>query len=171
VQSTWTYFNIYKFNWSKALIGSSLGFVDIMVAIVQGGLIRVIIPKLGQHRSVYVGLLFYSLGMLLFAFATSTWMMFAFLVPYAMGGIAGPAIQGIISSQVPANEQGELQGGLTSLMSATTIIGPPIMTGLFAWFTRANAPIIFPGAAFLAGALLTLVSSLLAYRSFKRERV
>ncbi len=169
VQSVWTYYNMYKFKWSEALIGYSLGFVGVMIAIVQGGLIRVIIPKLGQQISVYVGLLLYSLGLLLFAFASSSWMMFAFLVPYAFGGIAGPAIQGIISAQVPANEQGELQGGLTSLMSATTIVGPPIMTGLFAYFTKAGTPLLFPGAPFLAGAVLTLLSAGLAYRSFKRE--
>jgi MFS transporter, DHA1 family, tetracycline resistance protein len=171
VQSVWTYYNIYKFNWSQALMGASLGFVGVMIAVVQGGLIRVIIPKIGQQRSVYTGLLLYSLGFLLFAFASSGWMMFAFLVPYALGGIAGPAIQGIISTQVPANEQGELQGSLTSLMSATTIIGPPIMTGLFAYFTKAGTPVLFPGAPFLAGAVLTLVSALLAYRSFKRGKV
>lgn len=171
VQSTWTYFNMYKFNWSKALVGYSLGFVGITVAIVQGGLIRIIIPKIGQHRSVYTGLLFTSLGFLLFAFAAKGWMMFAFMIPYALGGISGPAIQGIISTQVPANEQGELQGGLTSLMSATTIIGPPIMTGLFAYFTKPGAPLLFPGAPFLAGALLSLLSALLAYRTFKKEKV
>ena len=171
VQSTWTYFNMYKFNWGTALVGYSLGFVGLMIAIVQGGLIRIIIPKIGQQRSVYVGLLFYSLGFLLFAFASQSWMMFAFMVPYALGGIAGPAIQGIISAQVPPNEQGELQGGLTSLMSATTIIGPPIMTGHFAYFTKAGTPLLFPGAPFLTGAVLTLISAGLAYKSFKREKV
>jgi DHA1 family tetracycline resistance protein-like MFS transporter len=171
VQSTWTYFTMYKFSWSKAMVGYSLGFVGLMIAIVQGGLIRIIIPKLGQHKSVYIGLLLYSLGFILFAFATKGWMMFAFLVPYAFGGIAGPAIQGIISTQVPPNEQGELQGGLTSLMSATTIIGPPLMTWLFAWFTKSSAPVLFPGAPFVLGALLTLVSALLAYRTFKRQHI
>jgi DHA1 family tetracycline resistance protein-like MFS transporter len=149
----------------------SLGFVGVTVAIVQGGLIRIIIPKIGQHRSVYTGLLFTSLGFLLFAFAAKGWMMFAFMIPYALGGISGPAIQGIISTQVPANEQGELQGGLTSLMSATTIIGPPIMTGLFAYFTKPGTPLLFPGAPFLAGALLSLLSAMLAYRTFKKEKV
>jgi DHA1 family tetracycline resistance protein-like MFS transporter len=171
VQSTWTYFTMYKFDWSKAMVGASLGFVGLMIAIVQGGFIRIIIPKLGQHKSVYIGLLMYSLGYILFAFATRGWMMFAFLVPYAFGGIAGPAIQGIISTQVPPNEQGELQGGLTSLMSATTIIGPPLMTWLFAWFTKPSTPYLFPGAPFVLGALLTFASSLLAYKSFKKEHI
>ena len=90
--------------------------------------------------------------------------MFVFLVPYCLGGIAGPALQGIISGGVPPNEQGELQGGLTSLVSATSVVGPPLMTQLFAYFTSSAAPVYFPGAPFLLGAVLTLISLLLAIR-------
>lgn len=168
VQSTWTYYNMEKFNWTPQLVGYSLTFVGIMIAIVQGGLIRIIIPKLGQHKSVYIGLILYSVGFLLFGFATQGWMMYLFMIPYAFGGIAGPSIQGIISSHIPPNEQGELQGALTSLMSATSIIGPPIMTTLFAYFTSTNAPFIFPGAPFLTGAILTFISAYMSWRSFKK---
>jgi len=171
VQSTWAYYTMYKFTWSKAMVGYSLGFVGLMIAIVQGGLIRFIIPKFGQEKSVYFGLLLYSVGNLLFGLANAGWMMFAFLIPYALGGIAGPAIQGIMSTQVPPNEQGELQGGLTSIMSATAIVGPPVMTWLFAWFTKKSSPVQFPGAPFILAALLTLVSAILAYRSFKKGKV
>ena len=167
VQSTWTFYNIEKFGWSKQLIGYSLGFVGLMIALVQGGLIRIIIPRWGNEKSVYIGLLFYSLGFLLYGFATASWMMFAFTVIYCMGGITGPALQGIISSAVPPNEQGELQGALTSLMSATSIIGPPLMTNLFAVFTSPQAPVYVPGAPFLMAALLVMISSMLAYKSLK----
>jgi DHA1 family tetracycline resistance protein-like MFS transporter len=160
VQSNWTYFTMLKFKWSEAMVGYSLGFVGIMIAIVQGGLIRVTIPKLGQKNSVYAGLGLYAAGLALFAFAGAGWMMFAILIPYALGGICGPALQGIISQQVPMNEQGELQGALTSLMSLTTIGGPLIMNYLFAFFTNENAPVYFPGAPFILGALLTLLSIL-----------
>lgn len=166
-QSTWTYFTMERFNWSEALVGYSLGAIGVLVALVQGGLIRIVNPWLGQKRSVYAGLMFYAIGFFLFAFATKGWMMFAILVPYCLGGIAGPALQGIISGQVPSNEQGELQGALTSLMSLTSIIGPPFMTNLFAYFTSNNAPFYFPGAAFFAGAILTIISTLLAMRSLQ----
>jgi DHA1 family tetracycline resistance protein-like MFS transporter len=132
---------------------------------VQGGLIRVINPKLGQKRSVYFGLILFGVGLLLFAFASQGWMMYAFLIPYCLGGIAGPALQSIISGQVPANEQGELQGGLTSLLSLTSIIGPLLMTNLFAYFTKSGAPFYFPGAPFVMGALLIAVGILLAMKS------
>ncbi|MFM6976011.1 MAG: TCR/Tet family MFS transporter [Sphingobacteriaceae bacterium] len=165
IQSVWTFYNMYKFNWNEALVGYSLGFIGLLIAIVQGGLIRFIIPKLGQEKSLYVGLALYSLGYLLFAFAGNSWMMFVFMIPYSLGGIAGPALQGIISSQVPANEQGELQGALTSMMSLTSIFGPLLMTHLFAQFTGPDAWIEFPGAPFLTGSVFLLFSSIWAYRS------
>ncbi len=169
VQSTWTYFTIFKFNWSPSMVGYSLGAVGVLVALVQGGLIRVAIPKLGQNNAVYIGMILYMIGFVLFAFASQTWMMFVFLIPYCLGGIAGPAIQGIISGQVNANEQGELQGALTSLMSITSIIGPPLMTNLFTFFSRPEAPIQFSGAAFIAGAILTFISLILAYRTLSKN--
>lgn len=167
VQSTWTFINIEKFNWSTSMIGISLTVVGVLVAVVQGGLIRFINPKLGNEKSIYVGFVLYAAGLFLFAFASKSWMMFAFLVPYCLGGIAGPALQAIMSGNVPQNEQGELQGALTSLMSVTAIIGPLFMTNLFAWFTRPGASIKFAGAPFLAGAVLMLISALIAFRTMK----
>lgn len=165
VQSNWSYFNIERFGWSPKMIGISLGIVGLLVGGVQGGLVRVINPRIGNEKSIYVGLGLYALGLLLFAFATEGWMMFVFLIPYCLGGIAGPALQSIISGHVPPNEQGELQGALTSLMSATSIVGPLVMTNLFAYFTHKEAPAYFPGAAFFLGALLMIASTYYAYKA------
>ncbi|MBX0289342.1 TCR/Tet family MFS transporter [Hymenobacter sp. HSC-4F20] len=164
-QSTWSYYVIEKFKWDEAWVGYSLAALGLLVAVVQGLLIRRINPLLGPKRSVFLGMLLYAVGFVLFAFASKGWMMFAFLVPYCLGGIAGPALQGIISGQVPPNEQGELQGALTSLMSVTSIVGPPLMTNLFSYYTGPKAPIYFPGAPFVLGAVLILVSLLLLTRS------
>jgi len=171
LQSTWAYYGMEKFNWNEAWVGYSLGFIGLMIGIVQVGVIRWAIPKFGQEKSLYIGLLFYSLGLFLFAFATNGWMMFAFIVPYALGGIAGPALQSIISGFAPANEQGEIQGALTSLMSATTIFAPPLMTGLFAYFTSKSAPFLFPGAPFLLSAILVLISVFFAAKSLKKTHL
>lgn len=171
VQSTWTFINIEKFQWTEAMIGYSLGMVGLLVAIVQGGLMRFINPLLGNEKSVYIGLTLYALGLLLFAFASQTWMMFVFLVPYCLGGIAGPALQSIISGQVPSNQQGELQGALTSLMSVTSIVGPLVMTHLFAYFTKNSAPVHFAGAPFLLGAVLMLVSAVISYYVLHASKV
>ncbi len=170
VQSVWTYYTMYKFNWNETLVGISLGVVGFLIALVQGGLIRFINPKLGNERSIWIGLLFYSAGLFLFAFATKGWMMFAFLVPYCLGGIAGPALQGYMSNSVPANEQGNLQGGLTSLMSLSSVFGPWLMTWVFHYFTAPKAPFQFPGAPYAIGAILMLLSAILAVLSFKRNK-
>lgn len=170
VQSNWSYFTMYQFKWDKGTVGNSLSLVGLLVAIVQGGLIRVVNPKLGNEKSIYIGLCLYALGMLLFAFAAQSWMMFAFLIPYCLGGIATPALQSVISGHVPSNEQGELQGALTSLMSATAIIGPLLMTNLFYFFTKSGNPIHFPGVSFLLGALLMLGSAIVAYMTLRSEK-
>lgn len=168
-QSTRTFYTIEKFGWNEQWVGYSLGFVGLMVAIVQGGLIRIVIPKLGQKRSVFVGLTFYTIGFFLFAIATKGWMMFLFVVPFAMGGFAGPALQSIITSAVPANEQGELQGALTSLISLTSIFGPLMMTNLFSVFSAPDAPVYFPGAPFMMGALLSLLSIYFSMRTLTKH--
>lgn len=170
VQTTWSYFTIERFKWDAKMIGYSLGVIGVCIMIVQGLLVRAVVPKLGQEKSVYIGLAFYTLGFVLFAYASTTWMMFAFTAIYCLGGIAGPSIQGLISIHVPANEQGELQGALASLMSATSVIGPLLMTNIFAYFTAKTAPIYFPGAPFLLGAFLTFISTILAYRSLRVEK-
>ena len=167
-QSVWTFYSILKFHWGKKLIGYSLGAIGVGALIVQGGLVRVLIPKLGARRAVTLGLLFYVASFVLFAFASQGWMMFAITGLYCLGGLAGPALQGSISGQVPPSEQGELQGALTSLISATGIVGPLLMTTLFAWFTRPGAPLRFPGMPFLTGAGLTLVALLVAAGPLRR---
>lgn len=169
VQSAWSFFTMEAFQWTEAMVGYSLGVVGLLVAIVQGGLIRIITPRIGQKKSVYYGMALYALGFILFALATEGWMLYVFLIPYCLGGIAGPALQGIISNQVPPNEQGELQGALTSLMSATSIIGPPLMTNLFHYFTGPSAPMYFPGAIFILGAMLTLLSLIFVARNLRHH--
>ena len=170
VQSNWSFFTIYRFKWSPGMVGLSLAVVGLLVGAVQGGLNRVINPRLGNEKSIYTGLLLYVLGLVLFAFASQGWMMFAFLVPYCLGGISGPALQATISEHVPRNEQGELQGALTSLMSLTTIIGPLMMNNLFLWFTKDSAPFHFPGISFVLGAIFMLIGAIIAYNVLSKER-
>jgi DHA1 family tetracycline resistance protein-like MFS transporter len=170
VQSTWSFFTMYRFDWPPRTVGLSLGLAGVMVGLVQGILIRRINPWLGNRRSVYTGLLFYAVGLFLFSVASQGWMMFAILVPYAFGGISGPAMQAIMAGEVAPNAQGELQAGITSLVSLTQIIGPVLMTGLFERFTRVDAPFAFPGGAFLCGAVLLLCSVWMAYLTLEKNK-
>jgi len=164
-QSTWTYITMLKFDWNETMVGYSLAFVGLSIGIVQGGLIRIVIPKTGEVKAIFIGFAFYLAGFILFAFASRGWMMFAFMVPYALGGLAMPAVQGIISNKVPASEQGEIQGVLTSLISLTAIIGPLVMTNLFYYFTQERAPVYFPGMPFMFGAVLTIVCLIIAIKA------
>lgn len=170
-QSTWTYYTMEKFQWNEKWVGYSIAFVGVSVAIVQGGLMKYALKILGTKNAIYTGLLLYVLGFTLFSFAAYGWMMFAFMIPYALAGIAGPAMQGVISQQVPSNEQGELQGALTSLISVTSVIGPLVMTGLFSYFTAATTAIYFPGAPFMMGAILTLISFLFSMISLRKLKL
>lgn len=170
VQSNWNFFTEYRFHWNSTMVGISLAVVGVLVGAVQAGLTRVIVPKIGNEKSIYLGLSLYTLGLVLFAFATEGWMMFAFLVPYCLGGICGPSLQSVISGHVPPNQQGELQGALTGLMSLTTIIGPLLMNNVFAYFTSGKAPFHFPGIHFLIGAVCMLLAVIIANRVLNREK-
>lgn len=168
-QSTWTYFTMEKFGWDEKWVGYSLAFVGVMAALVQGGLTRTIIPRLGNTKSIYWGLSAYGISFFMYAFANQGWMLFAITILAALGGIATPALQAIMSNEVPANEQGELRGALTSLMSLTAVVGPVMMTSLFAYFTTSAAPVVFPGAPFAMGGVLTLLSLVLVKQILSRK--
>ncbi len=170
VQSTWSFFNIERFSWSESQIGISLGIVGVMVVIVNGFMIERVIRRFGIYRAILISSVLMGFGNLMFAFASSSWMMYLFMVPYILGGICEPAVQSLISNKVPDNEQGEIQGALTGLISLSSIIGPPVMTNLFSFFTNDNAPFYFPGAAFLLGSIITVVSTLLLIPALRRLR-
>lgn len=167
--STWSFFTMKEFNWTPAQVGYSLAFVGLMIAFVQGFLTRKVNPKIGDQRSVVIGLFFYAFGFLLFAFASQGWMMYAFMIPFGLGGIAGPSLQSLISQQVGPSNQGELQGGLTSLQAITTILGPLIASNLFSYFTAKTSAIHFPGAAFMMGSILCFLAYLAARNSIAKN--
>jgi DHA1 family tetracycline resistance protein-like MFS transporter len=163
--SVWSFFTMEKFDWSPREIGYSLGVVGILMVLVQAVLLRVALPKLGSRRAAMIGFTCCIVSFLGYAFATHGWMIYMFLVAGAMQGFVSPAMQGIMSNQVTASEQGELQGGLASMGSLTSILSPPFMTQLFGFFTGINAPIYFAGAPWLAAAFLTLLSLALFLRA------
>ncbi|MGL5892161.1 MAG: TCR/Tet family MFS transporter [Bacteroidia bacterium] len=169
LQSVWGFYTQYRLGWGTGMIGASLAFVGIMVALVQGGLNRILIPKLGSRRAIVTGIIMYGIGMLIAAMAESNFLMFASVVPLALGGLAGPTIQGILSKVVGKDEQGELQGFIVSLQSLTAVVGPVLMTSLFAWFTDGTAGVIIPGASYFASAIFcvaALVWTMFVFRKF-----
>jgi DHA1 family tetracycline resistance protein-like MFS transporter len=132
IQSSWVYFTEEKFDWSKTDVGISLAVVGVCIAIVQGGLTGRFVKNFGDIRTGFIGLFIYLFALLGIAFATQGWMLYVLMIPYAFTGLAGPAVKGIMSNSTPDDQQGELQGSITSIISFAEIIGPPIMMWLFA---------------------------------------
>jgi DHA1 family tetracycline resistance protein-like MFS transporter len=165
LQGTWNFYTIYRFDWSPGMIGASLAAVGVTAAIVQGGLVRIIIPKIGEYRAVQYGLMSGLASFVIYAAATEGWMVYVGILVGALSGLAYPSMNALMSQRVEPDAQGELQGAVASLLSLSTIIGPPLMTQLFGYFTSAAAPFQMPGAAFVLAAVLTLVSLMLFRRA------
>jgi len=169
VPSTWVLYTSYRYNWTSGQVGLSLAIVGLMAALVQGGLARKIIPALGERRAIIVGLANGMVVMTAYGLATQGWMMYVILTVGAFGAISMPAIQGLISRGIPLNEQGAVQGALSSVASVAGIVGPPLATSLFGYFIGPNAPAHIPGIAFFMGAALVFIALVLAIISFKRN--
>ncbi len=165
LQSVWVTYTTYRFDWSVADVGISLAIVGLLFAIAQGGLVRPVVGRFGELRTLIGALVVAMLGMLLFGLASQGWMMYAVTAVYCLGlGLLGPAAQGLMSRSVPGNEQGLLQGAVTTVMTGSAIVGPPVTSSLFALFISPAAPITLPGAPFFLGCLLCGVALLLALR-------
>jgi len=185
--SVWSYYAIEKFNWSSADIGWSLMFVGFMAAVVQGGLTRLVIPKIGERAAALFGVAIGISTYFAFAFANSGVVVYILIAISALAGLTQPAIQGIMSRTIPPNAQGELQGAVSAIMSLSMVLGPLLMTQVFAAFSKPNtpitvfghtisetgAPLYFPGASFvLAGilALIGVIPLLIAFGQIQRPR-
>jgi len=156
--TTWTYYTMLKFGWTPGDVALSLMAVGALTAVSFGFLPRIVVPLIGETRSVYIGFLAAGVGYLGYAFASRPWMIYAWMVPWAFGGLSNPALNAIMSRGVPANEQGELQGALASVGSITSIAAPLIMSNLFWYFTSGRAPLYFAGASFLLAGLCELAA-------------
>lgn len=169
IESVWAYYSKVKFSWSEDMIGYSLGFLGISLALVQGVMIRPIISKLGYKYSIYLGLIIQCITFIGLSLVTQSWMVFVLIIPYAFGAISSPALQTMASNRVTESSQGELQGCMASLISLTAIIGPPMMSQLFAEFSSPNSTIYFPGMPFIFGALLIIIGLFFVRKVFNKE--
>jgi DHA1 family tetracycline resistance protein-like MFS transporter len=159
----------YRYEWTPKQTGISLAIVGVTAAIVQGGLTRVIVKQLGEVKTVLMGMVIMTLAYICYGLATTGMATYVIIVFASLAGVTAPTIQGIISRSVGADEQGGVQGSLTSLVSITGIIGPPIMTGLFGYFIGKNAPFVLPGVSFFFSAALIIVALYLAVLSFSKN--
>jgi len=162
--SVWAFYTMQKFQWSVTAVGMSLAAAGVVMAISQGALTRVLIPKLGERRAALVGLSAGAVVYCWYALAPAGWMMYLGVLAWAVAALAWPSLNALMSQQIPPTAQGELQGGLASVSSLSAIIGPPLMTQLFGYFASATAPVQFPGAPFIAAALLAVLSAVMLAR-------
>jgi len=166
--ATWSYYTLEKFDWSPREIGYSLAFIGVLMVIVQAGLTKVAVEKLGVKQAAFVGMTFSLVAYVGYAFAPTGWVMYLAMFPGALAGLFSPAVQGIMTSLVGKNEYGELQGSVASLTALASIISPPIMTGLFSYFSRSEQHIYFPGAPFLLGAILVIIGMVLLWQALQK---
>jgi DHA1 family tetracycline resistance protein-like MFS transporter len=156
--AVWGFYTMHKFGWSVSMVGASLFVVGLSIMLVNALLVAPTIKNLGERNAVMIGFSSMALGFFIFAFATQTWMVFAGILPFALIGVAQPAIRGMMANRVPPDAQGELHGATASLMSLTMIVSPLIMTELFHEFSREGAPVDFPGAPFFVAGWLALLA-------------
>ncbi len=169
LENVWVLHSAYRYGWDMQTNGLTLGLVGVMAVLVQGLLIKPIVTRIGERRTVSVGMTASMLAFLAYGLASQGWMVPIIIVFGSLGGIALPAIQGLVAGTVLPSEQGKIQGAFTSLTSLTAIISPLVFTsGLFSFFTSGAAPVLLPGAPFFLSALLVLISLILLARLFSR---
>ncbi len=169
LETVWVLYTGHKFGWDELANGLSLALVGVMAAVVQGKLVQPVVGRLGERRAILGGLGVAVATFLGYGLATEGWMLVAFIVLGSIGGVAGPAIQGLVAGAVDPREQGKVQGGLQSVMSLTGIFAPMIFAGgLFSYFTSADAPFELPGAPFLLGAAMYVAALFVLVRLFRR---
>ncbi len=165
----WAFFTMEQYGWGPRDVGFSLGAVGVCMLIVQGFVIRRVIPAWGVERVAVVGLVLAVVSFFGYAFAAPVgWTIYVWIVVGSGMGLVGPAVNGILSRHVPPNAQGELQGVIGSVASGTFVISPIVMTQLFGYFTSPAAPVYFPGAAFALSGVLVLASLAMVRRTLAR---
>lgn len=157
----------YRYHWSPKEIGLTLMAVGVCSAIVQGGLVRKVVPALGERRTLLLGLLFGAIGFVLYGLAAKGLWFVAAVPIMAIWGLGGPAMQGLMSARIDSHDQGKLQGMLSSVMGVAGMIGPGLFTQVFAYSITPAAIWHQPGAAFIVAGLILLGSCTLAWKVAK----
>jgi MFS transporter, DHA1 family, tetracycline resistance protein len=155
--AVWSFWATLRFGWSAAAIGWSLAWVGFLQLLVQLLLTRRAVERLGERGAALIGLIAGAATLLAYAFVTQGWQVYAFFVVGALGALAWPAMNGLLSRLVDASRQGALQGGLGSMNSVAAVFGPLIAAQSLAWGARRG----MDGLAFLVAATLIGAAALI----------
>ncbi|MGI8957120.1 MAG: TCR/Tet family MFS transporter [Chthoniobacterales bacterium] len=152
---------IYRYAWGEKAVGLSLAFVGVCTVLISGGMVRPLVARLGERRTLYLGYLLGAVGMVLMGWAGSAFVFMIGVTVMSLWALAGPAAQGMMTHRVSASEQGELQGAISSLRAIAMLLGPGLFSFTFAWFINAKHGWTLPGAPwYLAAALLFVAMAL-----------
>ncbi len=169
LENVWVLYAGYRFGWDALANGLTLGLVGISAIVVQGGMVRPVIRRFGERKTVIGGTIISSIAFFGYGASSEGWMVLIILVFGSLGGLAGPATQSLIAGAVDESEQGTIQGGLISLTSLSNIFAPILFnTILFSYFISDAAPIHLPGAPFFVGSMLLTASIFIALSVFRR---
>lgn len=144
----WAYFTRAQFGWEPGMVGLSLGLFGVAIAVVQGGLIRWIIPTFGEKPTILYGFIFNFCAFIALATVTSGPVALILTPLTALGAVVTPALQGLMSRAAGADQQGELQGLVSSIRAVAAILSPLVMTQIFFLATDSAFGINTPGAPF-----------------------
>lgn len=159
----------YRYGWGTAAVGLTLAAVGVCAMIVQGGLVKPITLKFGERRTVVTGLLCGAIGFSVYGLAPTGWI-YCFGIPImAFWGLAGPAMQALMTRRVRASEQGQLQGAIASLTGIAGLVGPSLFTQTFAHFIGPQADWHLPGAPYLLASILLLLGMTIAWRATQSQ--
>ncbi|MES2126279.1 MAG: TCR/Tet family MFS transporter [Pseudomonadota bacterium] len=167
LQTTWVLYTTFRFNWSPRENGIALFCVGVSAAVVQAGLLAVLMRRFGEVRLSLLGLGSGAITYLLYGLATHGWMMYVFILCNLLSFAAGPALQGIVSKATPANEQGELMGSLQSISAIGIIFMPLVGTGILGAVSHLPAEDWRIGSTFFVCAAMQAVAILVARRYFR----
>jgi len=165
----WAYWGTQAMGWNESMIGLTLAYYGIGTAIVQGGLIRWIIPAIGEPKTIIIGLVTSALSFFLFSMASATWMILIIIPISCISHVAGAALTGMMTRLVSDSEQGELQGVLGAIGAVTSIISALIMTAIF--FRLADGEgVYFPGGPYLVAGILVVISFIPLRYAFSQSK-
>ena len=164
VINVWALYTIFRYGWKEGTIGLSLALVGACSIVISAGMVKPIVARLGERRTLYIGQFFGALGMVLAGLAANSLFFFLSIPVTMLWTISSPAAQGMMTRRVTESEQGELQGAISSLASLAWIFGPALFTFTFAFFIDQKRGWNVPGAPWYLGAFLLFLAMAMAKR-------
>jgi DHA1 family tetracycline resistance protein-like MFS transporter len=170
LQSTFVLYTEHRYGWDSRTVGLMLAGVGACTIVVQGVLVRPVVGRFGERRTLLLGLTGGTLGFLAYALAGTGPALMASVPVFGLLFFTGPPLQGLMSRRVQPNEFGLLQGTNASIMGIAGIVGPLVFSQVFAWFLRPHRGVSVPGAAFFLAAALMASALVLAWRVTRPDR-